>query len=63
MLFTGLVDQPSVEAFEEKLDHLAKKQMLHNVDDESEKVSKFCSWLYAHKEHDCSKGTNATTCL
>lgn len=51
MLHTGLVDQPSVEAFEEKLDHLAKKWMLHDVDDDSAPVSKFCSWFYAHKKH------------
>lgn len=47
---TGLVDQPSVEAFEENLDHLAKKWKLHDVDNESGPVSKFSNWFYTHKD-------------
>ena len=50
MYLTGLVDSKSKENFENSLAAIVQKWKLHDLDEISGPVTRFCDWFYAHKE-------------
>ena len=50
MHLTGLVDSKSKEDFETSLANIVQKWKLHDLDETSDPVTRFCDWFYAHKE-------------
>ena len=49
MHLAGLVDAKSEEDFEMSLATLAQKWRLHDLEETSGPVSRFCDWFYTHK--------------
>ena len=50
-LLTGLVDSPSIMAYEEKITCLMNKWSLYDDDDEQGPFAKFCSWFDIYKKN------------